>query len=105
MVRIELQLPPEQANVVWEAMRAALDSGREAARARTREVELDASASAEADSEASPEASASAEARAELDPAVLAAERALFARGAAPERVRGAGGGGGAGRDDGGGGA
>lgn len=28
MIRIELQLPPEQANVVWEAMFAALDSGR-----------------------------------------------------------------------------
>jgi hypothetical protein len=28
MVRIEIQLPPEQANVVWEAMSAALDSGR-----------------------------------------------------------------------------
>jgi hypothetical protein len=28
MVRIELQLPPEQANVVWEAMSAALDAGR-----------------------------------------------------------------------------
>jgi hypothetical protein len=28
MVRIELQLPPEQANIVWEAMNAALDSGR-----------------------------------------------------------------------------
>ncbi len=76
MVRIELQLPPEQANVVWEAMRAALDSGREAARARAREVELDASASAEAELDASPGAGASAEARAELDPAVLAAERA-----------------------------
>jgi hypothetical protein len=28
IVRIELQLAPEQANVVWEAMSAALDSGR-----------------------------------------------------------------------------
>jgi hypothetical protein len=28
MVRIEMQLPPEQANVVWEAMSAALDGGR-----------------------------------------------------------------------------
>lgn len=28
MVRIELQLPPEQANVLWEAMFAALDAGR-----------------------------------------------------------------------------
>jgi hypothetical protein len=28
MVRIELQLPHEQANVVWEAMSAALDAGR-----------------------------------------------------------------------------
>lgn len=28
MVRIELQLPPEQANVVWEAMSAALETGR-----------------------------------------------------------------------------
>jgi hypothetical protein len=32
MVRIELQLPPEQANVVWEAMSAALDSGRREAK-------------------------------------------------------------------------
>ncbi|MFV8756449.1 DUF222 domain-containing protein [Nannocystaceae bacterium ST9] len=28
MVRIEMQLPPEQANVIWEAMHAALDAGR-----------------------------------------------------------------------------
>jgi hypothetical protein len=28
MVRIEIQLPPEQANVVWEAMSAAVDGGR-----------------------------------------------------------------------------
>lgn len=28
MVRFEIQLPPEQANVLWEAMLAALDSGR-----------------------------------------------------------------------------
>jgi hypothetical protein len=28
MIRIEMQLPPEQANVVWEAMNAALDAGR-----------------------------------------------------------------------------
>ncbi len=28
MVRIEIQLPPEQANVVWEAMNAALDASR-----------------------------------------------------------------------------
>jgi hypothetical protein len=28
MVRIDIQLPPEQANIVWEAMRAAVDAGR-----------------------------------------------------------------------------
>ena len=67
MVRIELQLPPEQANVVWEAMRAALDSGREVA---------GASAEADADSDAGAEAGASAEAPAELDPRALEAERA-----------------------------
>jgi hypothetical protein len=32
MVRLEIQLPPEQANVVWEAMSAALDSGRREAK-------------------------------------------------------------------------
>jgi hypothetical protein len=30
MVRIEIQLPPELANVVWEAMNAAIDAGRDA---------------------------------------------------------------------------
>ncbi len=58
MVRIDIQLPPEQANVVWEAMLAALDVGR-----------------SEPES-ASAEASASAELRRELDPDVMEAERA-----------------------------
>jgi hypothetical protein len=57
MVRIEIQLPPEQANVVWEAMSAALDAGR-------RE---DSRASAEAPKQPrSPS----------VDPVVLQAERA-----------------------------
>jgi hypothetical protein len=56
MVRIELQLPPEQANIVWEAMFTALDSGRREA--------------------AEQDAGAPAEARGELDPADMEAERA-----------------------------
>jgi hypothetical protein len=32
MVRIDVQLPPEQANVVWQALLAALDAGRAEAR-------------------------------------------------------------------------
>ncbi len=47
MVRINIQLPPEQANVVWEAMLAAMDAGRseegESASAEARrKVEVDA---------------------------------------------------------------
>jgi hypothetical protein len=52
MVRMEIQLPPEQANMVWQAMLAALDAGRSATK------------------------DASAEARQQTDPAVLEAERA-----------------------------
>ncbi len=52
MVRIDVQLPPEQANVVWEAMLAAMDAGR------------------------SEDGSASAEAPREVDPSELEAERA-----------------------------
>jgi hypothetical protein len=56
MVRLEIQLPPEQASIVWEALSAALDAGRRDDR----------------DSE-----SASAEApRPGPDPTVLQAERA-----------------------------
>ena len=40
MVRIDMQLTPEQASVVWEAMHAALDAGR-------RDVSAETSASAE----------------------------------------------------------
>jgi hypothetical protein len=54
MVRLEVQLPPEQAAVVWEALSAALDAGRRA------------DASAESDAVTPPE----------LDPAHLPAERA-----------------------------
>jgi hypothetical protein len=35
MIRIEAQLPPEQANVLWEALSAALDSGRKEASAES----------------------------------------------------------------------
>jgi hypothetical protein len=57
MVRIEAQLPPEQAAIVWEALSAALDAGRS--------------------QDASTESGASAETtRPELDPARLPAERA-----------------------------
>jgi hypothetical protein len=58
MVRIEVQLPPEQAAIVWEAMSAALNAGR-----------------SEDDSE--PQSHASAEARrSDFDPSRLPAERA-----------------------------
>ncbi|NJK31904.1 MAG: DUF222 domain-containing protein [Deltaproteobacteria bacterium] len=39
MVRIEIQLPPEQANIVWEAMSAALDAGRREAGDASAEAE------------------------------------------------------------------
>jgi hypothetical protein len=59
MVRIEVQLAPEQAAMVWEALSAALDAGR---------IQDDAS---------EPQSLASAEAkRPEFDPARLPAERA-----------------------------
>jgi hypothetical protein len=53
MVRIEMQLSPEQANVVWEAMNTALDAGRD-------QVEDDSAESR----------------RGEVEPAVLQAEQA-----------------------------
>jgi hypothetical protein len=59
MVRIEIQLPPEQANVIWAAMNAALDAGR----------------SESADSGTPAPQQASAEAR-PVDPVVAQAERA-----------------------------
>jgi hypothetical protein len=75
MVRLEAQLPPEQAAIVWEALSAAVDAGR---------VQIDASAavdaSAEADAGTPPDASAEASrpagAKPEFDPTVLPAERA-----------------------------
>lgn len=65
MVRIEMQLAPEQANVVWEAMSAALDAGRREGK--------DVSAETPASSMAS---DVSAETRRGIDPIVLQAERA-----------------------------
>ncbi len=58
MVRIEMQLPPEQANVVWEAMCAALDAGRQEG------------------PDVSAETPVSAETLDRTDPSVLATERA-----------------------------
>jgi hypothetical protein len=66
MVRIEMQLPPEQANVMWEAMSAALDSGR-------RESRQDVSAEMPT---GGTEPHVSAETRRESDPSVLQVERA-----------------------------
>jgi hypothetical protein len=63
MVRIEIQLPPEQANLFWEAMNAALDAGRH---------END---SAESNG-SRPVEDASAESLREVDSTVLQAERA-----------------------------
>jgi hypothetical protein len=63
MVRIEVQLPPEQANVVWEAMSAALDAGR--------------SDGASAETSGSSRTDAGAESpRDRADPVVMQAERA-----------------------------
>lgn len=64
MVRIEMQLSPEQANVFWEAMSAAFDAGRREAK----------SVSAETPAAAGP--SVSAETRRDIDPIVLRAEQA-----------------------------
>jgi hypothetical protein len=61
MVRLEIQLTPEQANLVWEAMSAAFDAGRR---------KDDADASAETSDLAKVDVSA------ETDPVVLQAERA-----------------------------
>ncbi len=71
MVRIEVQLPPEQANVVWEAMSAALDTGRHQELGSTSET----GASAETDTGAGPRASAEASSDV-VDPVVLQAEHA-----------------------------
>jgi hypothetical protein len=65
MVRIEMQLPPEQANVVWEAMSSALDAGRRDAQ----------DVSAETPSRMGAEVSAERR-RDDVDPIVLQAERA-----------------------------
>jgi hypothetical protein len=65
MVRIEIQLPPEQANMVWEAMSAALDAGRSEAK------------NVSAETGTPTEADVSAETpREHIDPVVLQAERA-----------------------------
>jgi hypothetical protein len=40
MVRIQIQLPPEQANVVWEAVSAAFDAGRSEAKSASAEAYL-----------------------------------------------------------------
>jgi hypothetical protein len=64
MVRIEMQLPPEQANVVWEAMSAALDAGRR----ECKDVSAEAPAGAQPD--------VSAETRRDVEPSILQAERA-----------------------------
>jgi hypothetical protein len=64
MVRFEIQLPPEQANLFWEAVSAALDAGR-------RE-----SASAESGDSAAVDASAESRHERDVDPTVLQAERA-----------------------------
>jgi hypothetical protein len=63
MVRIELQLAPEQAEVVWAAMHVALDGGR-AADGR-------ADADADANADASEEASAPSQTPTELAPREL----------------------------------
>lgn len=67
MVRIEMQLAPEQANVVWEALSAALDAGRREAK--------DVSAETPAEGEGV-HPDVSAETRHDIDPIVLQAERA-----------------------------
>jgi hypothetical protein len=64
MIRIEMQLPPEQANVVWEAMSSALDSGRREGK------------DISAETAAHPREDVSAETRHHTDPIVLQAERA-----------------------------
>jgi hypothetical protein len=63
MIRIEAQLPPEQAAIVWEALSAALDAGRSQ------------DAPAESDGTDATDASAGTK-RPELDPAHLPVERA-----------------------------
>jgi hypothetical protein len=42
MVRIEVELPPEQANVVWQALLAGIDAGRTEARVAERDVSAEA---------------------------------------------------------------
>jgi hypothetical protein len=64
MVRIELQLPPEQANMVWEAMSAAVDAGRRESKHGSKETTDHATAAADV----------SAETPRHVDPVVLQAE-------------------------------
>jgi hypothetical protein len=63
MVRIEMQLPPEQANVVWEAMSAALDAGRRETKPVSAETPAEADADVSAETQRNP-----------IDPVVLQAE-------------------------------
>jgi hypothetical protein len=65
MVRIEVQLPPEQANVVWEALTAAVDAGRSDDSAKARR---------EDDPDDSAEAQRTIEAQRQLDPITWQAE-------------------------------
>jgi hypothetical protein len=66
MVRIEMQLSPEQANVVWEALSAALDAGRSEGESVSAETPAPAA-----------EPGVSAETRPDpVDPVALQAERA-----------------------------
>jgi hypothetical protein len=71
MVRLEAQLPPEQAAIVWEALSAAVDAGRGQA-----DASPEADAGAPSPRDASAEASRPAGAKPEFDPTVLPAERA-----------------------------
>jgi hypothetical protein len=54
MVRIEMQLPPEQANVIWAAMNAALDAGRSEADSAEAPGEAGTRAANDASAEARP---------------------------------------------------
>jgi Domain of unknown function (DUF222) len=70
MVRIEMQLAPEQANVVWEAMSAALDSGRR------EDKDVAAKTSDFTETSVSAETSGLAETPDRTDPTILQTERA-----------------------------
>jgi hypothetical protein len=74
MVRIELQLPPEQANVVWEAMSAALEIGRSERKGVSAETGAAEETDASAEMGDSAKAGVSAETSRQVDPIVLQAE-------------------------------